>query len=90
MRITVLSRTSSRAAKPILASRVGEIPLVLKDGENALLLPPGDVSAWSAALAELLGDPDRRETLGQGARKLYEAEFAPKAVRQRLDSFLVR
>ncbi|HXH89329.1 MAG TPA: glycosyltransferase family 4 protein [Gaiellaceae bacterium] len=51
----------------VVASRVGGIPDLVRDGENGLLVPPGDPVALSDALARLLGDPALAERLGGGA-----------------------
>jgi glycosyltransferase involved in cell wall biosynthesis len=48
---------------------VGQLAEVVQDGSNGLLVLPGDVSAMTAGLARLLGDPALRSRLGQQARK---------------------
>ncbi len=51
---------------PVLASRVGGVPEAVWEGETAMLIPPGDVDAWSKALEAL---PSQTETLRNGARR---------------------
>jgi glycosyltransferase involved in cell wall biosynthesis len=46
------------ARVPVVASNVGGIPECLRDGEHALLFPPGDAESCAAALAETLSEPD--------------------------------
>jgi glycosyltransferase involved in cell wall biosynthesis len=46
------------ARVPVVAARIGGIPVALHDGEHALLFTPGDADACAAALAATLGDPD--------------------------------
>lgn len=41
---------------------------LIRDGEDGLLVPAGDVKALSRALRDLAGDPERRERLGLRAR----------------------
>ena len=53
---------------PVVASDVGGIPEVVRDGETGLLVPPGDLPALAAALDRLAGDPDLRRRLAAGAR----------------------
>src|SRR5438270_682481 len=46
------------ASKPVIATRVGAIPSVIKDGETGLLVNPEDVNGLRNALARLLTDSD--------------------------------
>jgi len=45
------------AGVPFVASRVGGIPEVVRDGESALLVAPGDPAALAGALRRVLADP---------------------------------
>jgi glycosyltransferase involved in cell wall biosynthesis len=53
---------------PVVASDVGGIPEVVRDGVTGLLVPPGDVDALAAALDRLVADPCLRARLSAGAR----------------------
>ncbi len=46
------------AGRPVLASRLGPLADRVRDGVDGLLLPPGDVAAWRAALSRLIAAPD--------------------------------
>jgi glycosyltransferase involved in cell wall biosynthesis len=57
------------AGKAIVASRSGQIAEVIADGQDGLLVEPGDVNELSGVLLRLLGDRDERMRLGQRARQ---------------------
>ncbi|EXJ17056.1 glycosyltransferase [Imhoffiella purpurea] len=71
---------ASSAGVPIVASRAGGIPEAVRDGENGLLVPPGDPLALRRAIAILLSDPERRRILGQAGRALMVREFSIDAM----------
>ncbi len=55
-------------ALPVVASDVGGVSDVVRNGENGCLVPPGDPQAIAAALRSLMHRPTRTR-LGQGARE---------------------
>ena len=61
---------------PIVASRVGGIPEILKDGEEALLVPAKDPAALAQKLAECASSPDCRARLSRAARERVETQFS--------------
>jgi glycosyltransferase involved in cell wall biosynthesis len=64
------------ASTPVLATRVGGIPELVADGVSAVLVAaPPRPAQIAAALAGLLGDPQRRRRLAAAARARFEAEF---------------
>jgi glycosyltransferase involved in cell wall biosynthesis len=72
MPMTILEAMA--AGKPIIATRVGEIPNMLDTDVNGLLVAPGSVAELSAAMIRLLGDPSLRSRLGEnGRRKAFES-----------------
>ena len=56
------------AGRPIVASDLPSTREVLRDGENALLVPPGDAGALSAAMTRLLHERGLAERLAAAAR----------------------
>ena len=54
---------------PVIASHAASLPEVL--GDAGVLLDPHDVPAWTAAIIQLVNDPDRRRTLRE--RGLHRA-----------------
>lgn len=53
---------------PVIAPRTGELARLISDGEDGLLVPPGDASAVAASIKRLRHDPALREALGAAAR----------------------
>jgi len=56
---------------PVVSTDTGGIGELVGD-EAGILVPPGDVEALAAALAQLVGDTGTRERLEQGARRVRE------------------
>jgi glycosyltransferase involved in cell wall biosynthesis len=52
---------------PVIATAVGGVPEVVRDGENGLLVPPGDPPALAAAVSRFFSDPALRERLAAAA-----------------------
>ncbi len=68
-----------QAGIAVVASACDGIPEDLTDGEDGLLVPPGDVGALRDALARLLDDALLRRQLAQRGRSLYERRFSAAA-----------
>jgi glycosyltransferase involved in cell wall biosynthesis len=56
-------------ARPVVASRLGQIAEVIDDGSNGLLVEPGDPQALALAIERLAADEDLRARLGAAARQ---------------------
>ena len=52
---------------PVIATAVGGVPEVVRDGDNGLLVPPNDSEALSAAIARFFTDTRLRERLAAAA-----------------------
>lgn len=55
--------------KGIVASRLGQVGEVIIDGENGLLVEPGDADGLARAIERLAGDGELRARLGAAARE---------------------
>ena len=51
--------------KAVVASRVGALAEWVEEGRTGLLVPPGDTAALRSAIAELLGNPGRAQSMGR-------------------------
>jgi glycosyltransferase involved in cell wall biosynthesis len=65
------------AGKPVVASRVGAIPEVVRDGVDGLLIPPEDPPALAGAVTRLLDDPALTERLVASGRGRVRSTFGP-------------
>jgi glycosyltransferase involved in cell wall biosynthesis len=57
----------------VVASRVGGIPDVVRNGVEGILVEPGDVDELAAALIRVLSDPPLASRLGAAAGESYRA-----------------
>ena len=82
------------ASRPVIATRVGAIPSVIKDGENGLLVDPRDVDGLRNALARLLSDSDLCRSMGGQAHdwvsRNYTSEVMAQKYRQLYEEVLGR
>jgi glycosyltransferase involved in cell wall biosynthesis len=69
-------------AKPIVASSVSDLPLVLEGCGR--LVPPGDVDELAEAICELLKNPDEARALGERARARCLELYSMQRVGERL------
>jgi len=53
----------------VIASAIGQLPKIIQDGKNGLLVPPGDVTGMTDAMKCLIEDAALRSRLGQQARQ---------------------
>jgi glycosyltransferase involved in cell wall biosynthesis len=63
------------AGRPVVATRVGGVPEVLRAGTDALLVAPEDPAALAGAVVGLLEDPELARRLVQHGRTRVLAEF---------------
>lgn len=69
----------------VIATPVGEIPEVIVQGVNGILVDPGDADGLADALVEVLTDEDLRVRLGSHARDTWSSEFSAGAMIERLE-----
>lgn len=64
------------AGVPVVASRVGGIPHLVRDGETGLLAAAGDTASFAHAVARLLDEPETAARLGRTARRTVATAYA--------------
>jgi len=63
-------------AKPVVASAVGEILHLVKDGQTGFVVPEGDAGEIADRIIQLLQDPELGSRLGQAARESVEELYS--------------
>jgi len=72
------------AGVPIVATKVGALPEMITDGEEGLLVPPGDVEALAQAFRRVFGDQELRAKLHRGAESLAARHSGAVMIRSTL------
>jgi glycosyltransferase involved in cell wall biosynthesis len=63
------------AGRPLVATRVGGLPDVVRDGENGLLVDERDPAALAEAIVNLASEPELRHRMGDSGRALVETSL---------------
>jgi glycosyltransferase involved in cell wall biosynthesis len=66
---------------PVIASAVGGIPEMVRDGENGLLVPPGDASLLAAAIDRVVGDAAFHRRMRDGVARTVVPSYRDLAQR---------
>lgn len=70
-------------ARPVICTRVGGMPEIVRDGETGFVVPPNDAAALGAKIRWLRDHPAEARRMGEAARARVEAEFTWEAVAER-------
>ena len=62
---------------PVVASRLGAMAHLVKDGHDGVLFEAGSGEALAAALASLAAEPQRCAAMSRAARQTYEESLTP-------------
>lgn len=63
---------------PVVATKVGGIPEVVKDGESGILLPQQDHQALARAISQLIDDPAKRLAMSKSAVSWIDEKFSSR------------
>jgi glycosyltransferase involved in cell wall biosynthesis len=70
--------------KPVVASRLGGIPELVRDGSTGYLFSPGDADSLASAVERTMAQEESRRRLGRQARELTETEYSPRSHYERI------
>jgi len=74
------------AGRPIVATRVGGVPELVRQDVDGLLVPPDDPAALAEAIERLLSDRTLAEAMGAHAVARHAADFRLEAVVARVEA----
>jgi glycosyltransferase involved in cell wall biosynthesis len=74
---------------PVIATETGGVSEIVRDGENGLLVPPGDPAALAATIERYYADPALQERLRANAVESV-AHFDPDVAYREIEELLVR
>jgi len=75
-------------ARPVVASRIGDLPEILGDEERGWLVDPDSPAALANALQKVEDNPDEAKRRGENARKWYEENASTTAIKGQLRKIL--
>jgi colanic acid/amylovoran biosynthesis glycosyltransferase len=67
---------ASMHAKPLIGTLHGGIPEIVKQGENGLLVPPGDPDSLARAIVTILTSPGEARSMGASAFQRAASRFS--------------
>lgn len=69
--------------RPAIASAVGGVHSVIRDGETGVVVPPRDSGELARQMLGLLDDPSRTRKIGEAGRQEVTSRFGTEAMLQR-------
>ena len=78
------------AARPIVGTSVGGVPECLETERTALLVPPENPQALSAAILRLLDDTELRDSLSANARHAAQKQFSVESQTTHIEAVFAR
>jgi glycosyltransferase involved in cell wall biosynthesis len=70
--------------KPVIATRVGGIPRIVRPGENGWLIEPGDIIALQWVFEQIKANPSILETYGKNSFRIVQ-DYSPDKVNDKLN-----
>lgn len=74
--------------KPVVITKVGDIPKYLQNGENAFVVEPNDSDAIAEAFEVILSEYEKALEVGARGQQLAKTVFSPQFQAQRVINFI--
>jgi glycosyltransferase involved in cell wall biosynthesis len=78
------------AGLPVIATTVGAIGQVVRDGVEGFLVPPGDIEALAGKMVQMARDADLRRRMGEAARKRVAAKYSLEAMARPIEQMYMQ
>ncbi|HPD58020.1 MAG TPA: glycosyltransferase family 4 protein [Smithellaceae bacterium] len=72
-------------AIPVIATNVGGIPELIKDGESGYLVEPGNLDQLLEKMKKLIADENMRLSMGEKGRYTVEKDFSLSEIANKID-----
>jgi glycosyltransferase involved in cell wall biosynthesis len=72
----IVLREAFASGRPVIATKVGDIPEIIEDRQNGLLIEPGDAKALAAAILEFIRDPNLAARCAANGLRYAEEHFS--------------
>lgn len=69
---------------PVVSTAVGDIPSIIRDGVDGILVPSDDVTALTKAMIQLINDQEQRKRIGHAGRQTAEQRFSVEAMMSKI------
>ena len=67
------------AGRTVIASRIGGIPEMVREGETGLLVTPGNPERLAHTIKRIMDHPDLQARMGERGREIAQAAYGPEA-----------
>ena len=86
--VPVVLMEAMAAQVPVLTTRIAGVPELVENGVSGRLVPPGDTTAFTAALDDLLSSPAQRKAMGAAGRQRVVADYDAAKEAKRLSDLI--
>ena len=73
--------------KPVIGTKVGGVPEVVKDGVTGILVPPEEPLKLADAIITLLKDRELMRKMGEEGRRIVEKGYSVDVMNKRMFEF---
>jgi glycosyltransferase involved in cell wall biosynthesis len=71
--------------RPVIVSDAGELPYIVEDGHNGIVVPVGNIPALTDAIDALAGDAGKATQMGIANQQKYRELYSPAVHKRQID-----